>query len=579
MKEENNKKFIIFILVALLIMGGIVFANVLSFREVEKQTVNQLLENKIIETKFAASQIESHILNLREELIKFSKFPIAENSNILECSLNPLDGTIEPKETTESLLMADKSGNIVGCSSSDYLDYLGLNIKDKDYFKIPWETNEPYVTSVLRQGTSRQIIVSVPLFETVTYTPYPNFLGKFKGVLFSVVDVNKLYYLYLLPFVNTEQGSFFIAEAEGDAILLESEKVSEYGDIKKLIPKKGDKLQYIKDFDNKGATIVTSSDVIVGKEHWKLIMLAPLENIGKDIRKVQNGHLITLSLVAMVICIILIFSFVLYRSKEKMKRDLDRASVTLEKLGVTAQIEDKTYTPADVILEPKKVYLFKDVEENQGFDLFISSLNLGWVGLAIVREDPRVLRKKYNLHKTAFIWLTDHKVEGIPCEKKLEPIIQVVLEFLRENRKCVVFIEGIDYLILQQGFEEVIKKVHTLKDSVSLHDSIIILSVNGELLDSPKLKVLESLTVDVYGRDLKQKVELTEIEKEILRLINDKNNRNELISFKDITQRFNITKPTTRVKIRKLLALGLIQVETNGRFKSLRITSRGRRII
>ena len=189
------------------------------------------------------------------------------------------------------------------------------------------------------------------------------------------------------------------------------------------------------------------------------------------------------------------------------------------------------------------------------------------------------MRKKYNLHKTPFIWLTENKVEGIACEINIETVVLVVLEFLKKNHKSVVFMEGIDYLILQHGFDEVIKRMHILKDCVSLHESIMIISVNPESLDVLKLKRLESLFVDVYGKDLKQKVELTELEINILRLINEKNNMNTLISFKDINQAFDITKPTTRVKIGKLLSLGLIQVETNGRFKSLRITSRGRKIV
>jgi hypothetical protein len=43
---------------------------------------------------------------------------------------------------------------------------MALNIKNKDYFSIPKETNEPFIAGMVRQGTSQQIIVSAPLFET-----------------------------------------------------------------------------------------------------------------------------------------------------------------------------------------------------------------------------------------------------------------------------------------------------------------------------------------------------------------------------------------------------------------------------
>ena len=65
----------------------------------------------------------------------------------------------------------------------------------------------------------------------------------------------------------------------------------------------------------------------------------------------------------------------------------------------------------------------------------------------------------------------------------------------------------------------------------------------------------------------------------ILKHVNEKNVSNMLVSYQEITKNFNITKPTTRVKIRKIQGLGLINVEQKGRFKSIKITSTGRRII
>ena len=83
----------------------------------------------------------------------------------------------------------------------------------------------------------------------------------------------------------------------------------------------------------------------------------------------------------------------------------------------------------------------------------------------------------------------------------------------------------------------------------------------------------------MYGKHLNAKVALPEQEMNILKYINDQNVINKLVSFKDITQQFNITKPTTRVKIDKLKQLGLVEIDQRGRFKALKITSSGRRIL
>lgn len=571
---EFNNKFLGMVLGMLLLVAGVIITTFISFQSVEQLTIEQLIETKATETMLAATQIESHILKVKEELITLSKSPV------LTSSLDGQSCALElQKKGSNPLFVTDVAGKIVGCSSTDFVDYLQLNIKEKEYFTTPQKTLEPYISPALRQGESRQIIVSVPLFETASYTPYPNFAGDFKGVLFSLIEINELYYLYLLPVLNGENGTFFIADAATQEIILAGDRAEEFRDIISLVPKISEKQQGIKVIAGKGPIVVTSADLIFANEHWKLIVLTPLETVGKEIRLVQGGHLLSLFIVVLGIIATAILSLLLYQSKQKIQFKLQEASMTLEKLGIEPHFESQKYTPADIVLEPRRMYLFKDIEENNGFDLFISCLNRGFAGLAIVRDDPRRIKQKYNLQKTPFLWLTSNVIDGIPCEKNVGVVAQIITEFMKKQEKTAIYVEGLDYLILENGFEEVVKKLHLLKDAATVKECVIILSLNPELIAREKMTILEALAVDVYGKDLKDKLELTILEKNILRQINDNNIINTLISYKDITSAFNITKPTTRVKIERLVSLGLVTVDTSGRFKTLRVTSRGRKLL
>ena len=150
---------------------------------------------------------------------------------------------------------------------------------------------------------------------------------------------------------------------------------------------------------------------------------------------------------------------------------------------------------------------------------------------------------------------------------------------MKKSEKSVILLDRLDYIISENEFSKVIKKIHELKDLASTNESIIILSINQEVIEESKVKAIEAETIDLYGSHLRKKVELTDMEMNILKLINEGNIKNKLVSYKDITQGFKITKPTTRVKINKLQGLGLIQIEQKGRFKTLKITSSGRKII
>ncbi len=563
----------------LVIIGVVVFTNVLSFRNIESVLINQLKENQLTQTEFAASQIEDYVLQVKNELITLSKFPDIDSFNMNECNgdMSIVHGDIEGK--INNLLRVEKDGTVIECSSPIYSNFVGLNIQNKDYFRIPKETNEPFIDSSIRQGNMRQIIIAAPLFETTEYTPYPNFLGRFEGLLLSIIEVNTLYNMYIHPIADPEKSSFLLISLETGETILKSNNMAEYSEIKNDIPIKSRQLSAISNFNGFGETIFTSSDMILGSETWRLIVLTPLENIEENVGSVQKRHFFILGFVIVVIIALFFFMITLYKSKEKVQLKLDRANVTLEQLGINIETETDKYNQADITLEPKKIYLIKEDDENHAHELFIDSLNKGFAGLGIVRENPRELRKKYNLQKTSFIWMTDTKTVDIPTEMKIDNLYRLISEFVKKSKKCVILIDRLDYILSENSFEDVIKRIHSLKDLALSNNCIIIISVNPELVPDVQLKAVETETIDLYGKHLSDKVNLSEMEFEMLKLVNEYNTTNKLISYKDITSKFNITKPTTRAKINNLQNLSLIQVEQRGRFKSLKITSTGRRII
>ena len=328
-----------------------------------------------------------------------------------------------------------------------------------------------------------------------------------------------------------------------------------------------------------GKTIATKSDLYFGTEHWRLVILTPLDKVGKDFWAVQKKHLLSLGFFVVVTGTMAAVLIVLYKTKEDMQSKLEKANINLENLGIKIDTEKGRYTQADISLEPKHVYLIKDDNENSAHELFISCLNNGYAGLGIVRENPSVFRERYNLQKTSFIWLTSNKVIGVPCESNMQNLYSLISEFVRQGKKSVVLIDRLDYILSENDFELVIKKLHALKDLASSNDCIIILSVSPGAVEEGKLKAIEADSIDLYGKALRNKAELSGLEFEILGFVNENNVKNRLVAYKDITEKIGVTKPTTRVKLDRLLGLGLLSIDKHGRFKSIKITSSGRRLI
>ncbi len=564
--------------ISVLIVMGLIIVNYASFRDIRDLNEKQLVEAQLLETKFAASQIETHIKQVKEELTALSTYPSTTMHTLGGCSneFPELPGA-RSNGKIDSLLRADRNGKIIACFPSPFEGYLGLNIENQEYFTEPKITREPYIAGLIKQGTNRQIIISVPLFQTTSYTPYPNFKSGFEGVLLSIIDVNRLYYLYLLPAVRPEQGSFILYSVDRKEIIVQSETLANRTLSRNVLAQK--KAAYITTLPDTGEAIITSADIVFGTEHWRLYLFVSLDQVSDAVGKVHRQYLLSSIFVLLVSSGTLLATIFLYRSKEHIREKLHQATATLEHFGITAEKEPQRYTPADLQLEAHTMYLLNDPKENQAYELFLSALNQNYLGLGLVRDDPRRVREKYNVQKTPLIWLTSNTVKGVPCERTVLSLRSLLLEFLEKNPRSVILIQSIDYLILENGFESVIKLLHALQDSIAVHPSIVLLSVNAELMEKSHLAALEAFTMDIYGRSLRDGISLPPMEKEIIRFINDSNIRNTLVSYKDITAHFDITKPTTRVKIFHLQQLGLVAVEPRGRFKSLRATSKGRALL
>jgi tetratricopeptide (TPR) repeat protein len=67
----------------------------------------------------------------------------------------------------------------------------------------------------------------------------------------------------------------------------------------------------------------------------------------------------------------------------------------------------------------------------------------------------------------------------------------VIKDFVTEHKDCVVLLDGLEYLILQNNFENVLKFVELLKDDIALNDAVLLLPIDPATLDTKQMALLE----------------------------------------------------------------------------------------
>lgn len=162
-----------------------------------------------------------------------------------------------------------------------------------------------------------------------------------------------------------------------------------------------------------------------------------------------------------------------------------------EFIPIKAIAEKRSYAKMRHRLDEGKTYLINEEKPIKSNEIFLDLVTHGISGLYLTRQNPEQIRKAYELERTPIIWLTREKTD----ERSIEPTDLVELshtmkEFMRDSGESVIMLDGIEYLIVQNGYKEILQFVQSLKDSISLSHSRLIIPLDPSTIDNQQLHLL-----------------------------------------------------------------------------------------
>ena len=142
-------------------------------------------------------------------------------------------------------------------------------------------------------------------------------------------------------------------------------------------------------------------------------------------------------------------------------------------------------------LEEGYTYLLENEDPAKAFEHLTDTLSAGRKGLFITRNHPRKICRKYEVDGASHIWLTKMAGDGNFKPTQLEGIKRYSEEFLKNSPRGLLVIDGLEYLVSHNDFEDVHNLVQFFKDLASVSDTIILISVSPSILKPNELKILE----------------------------------------------------------------------------------------
>ncbi len=140
-------------------------------------------------------------------------------------------------------------------------------------------------------------------------------------------------------------------------------------------------------------------------------------------------------------------------------------------------------------LEAGTAYIVKEERPRESYRAFTRLLRQK-NGLVITRIHPRRVKKRFGI-SSEILWLSTVEGKNTIEPTQLSKLAFIINHFVRENKGAAVLLDGLEYLILQNDFDTVLKFVYSIADYISLHNAILLLPLSPKILSKSQMKMLE----------------------------------------------------------------------------------------
>ncbi len=164
-------------------------------------------------------------------------------------------------------------------------------------------------------------------------------------------------------------------------------------------------------------------------------------------------------------------------------------SIEKEEAETQGKGENNTLTNLPDV-EKSHIYLVEEEKPESAYKLFVKALAQGVRGLCVTRMYPEILSQKIDLGDSTILWLSNTGKEDSVRPRDLERL-SILLEQFLTDKKGVVLLDGIEYLVTNNDFVTVLRLIQSMRDLVAMNMATMIVSLNPSTLGFQELNLLE----------------------------------------------------------------------------------------
>lgn len=148
-------------------------------------------------------------------------------------------------------------------------------------------------------------------------------------------------------------------------------------------------------------------------------------------------------------------------------------------------------------LEKGTMYLVKGRDVGRSYSLFADWFSKNATGLIITRKSPPRIRAAYNLSAAPTLWLSQKDDENVLYPTQLHKLSYLISEAVFDQKDPVILLDGLEYLIVHNKFEPVLKQLYIIREVLSRHGGVMLIPVDPEAFSDREMGFLEKESVSI----------------------------------------------------------------------------------
>jgi two-component system cell cycle response regulator len=159
-------------------------------------------------------------------------------------------------------------------------------------------------------------------------------------------------------------------------------------------------------------------------------------------------------------------------------------------------------------------YLIEEKKPDLSYRLFEMLLQEGLPGLVITRQYPERVRRERGIRDSRILWLSHTPGDDYHNPTAIGTLAKTIGKFIEgHGGECVILLDGIEYLIINNGFLQTLMFVEHVNEFVMQRRALVLLPVSPDALEEKELALLERNVEVVESPTLKSDIESREVGK------------------------------------------------------------------